>query len=98
MSGEGPDGRVSFDPDYEGMVGEIYFGGQCLAFVSRDGGRERLKVEIYPSAGGGSWWLPLAEVEAALADASRRLPGLRQAILLPLDPKTRSPNLTTIPQ
>lgn len=79
MSGEGPDVRVSFDPDHEGLGAEVYFGGRCLALVSQDGGPERLVVEICPSAGGGSWRLALADVEASVAHAKGRLSELRPA-------------------
>jgi hypothetical protein len=72
-----PDIRVSFDPDHQDMVAEIYFGGRCLALVSQDGGPERMMVEFYPAEGGGSWRLPLAEIEAAVAYAKRRLDELR---------------------
>ena len=77
IAGEGLDVRVSFDPDHEDMVAEIYFGGRCLALVSQDDGRERSRIEFYPSADGVSWKLPLAEVEAAIAYAKKRLRELR---------------------
>lgn len=69
--GEGLDVRVSFDPDHQGMIAEIYFGGQCLALVSQDEGRGRPRIEIYPSADGASCKLPLADVEAAIAHARK---------------------------
>lgn len=74
---EGLDVRVSFDPDHEDMVAEIYFGGRCFALISQDEGDGRLAIEVYPPSEDGAWKLPLAEVEAAVAYAKRRLRELR---------------------
>jgi hypothetical protein len=71
------DVRVSFDPDYEDMVAEIYIDGRCLALISQDEGRDRPTIEIYSEPAMGIRKLPLAELEAAIALAKRRLLELR---------------------
>ena len=76
-TGHDPDVRVSFDPDYEDMVAEIYFDGRCLALISQDEGRNRPTIEIFPEPSVGVRKLPLAELEAAIALAKRRLLELR---------------------
>ena len=76
---EGLDVRVSFDPDHEDMVAEIYFGGRCFALLSQDEGDGQLAIEIYPLPENGTWKLPLAEVEAAVAHAKKRPGELRPA-------------------
>ena len=68
---------VSFDPDHEDMVAEIYVGGRCLALVSQDEGREWPSIELYPAPGDDASSLPLAEVEAAIARVTRKLGELR---------------------
>jgi hypothetical protein len=71
------DVRVSFDPDYEDMVAEIYLDGHCIALISQDEGRDRPTIEIYSEPAMGVWKLPLAELEAAIALAKGRLFQLR---------------------
>jgi hypothetical protein len=71
------DVRVSFDPDYEDMVAEIYLDGHCVALISQDEGRDRPTIEIFPGPATGLWKLPLADLEAAISHAKRRLSELR---------------------
>ena len=71
------DVRVSFDPDYEDMVAEIYLDGHCIALISQDEGRDRPTIEIYSEPSMGVWKLPLARTRGG--DCSRQTSASRAA-------------------
>ncbi len=64
-------------PDYEELVAEIYINEQFIGLISQEGGRDQTMIEI--KMPDHVFKFPLAILEAALAEAKRRLSLLDQA-------------------
>lgn len=74
---------VGSEPEYEDLVGDLYFDDQIVCVLTQEEGFESMRIQIYASTGGEPWSFSLADFEAALDALKARMWELRRT-----DPKS----------
>ena len=69
---------VGGEPDFENLVGDLYFDDQIVCVPTQEAGFEAMGVAIHGPPEGGAWAFPLAEFETALAAVKQRMWELRR--------------------
>lgn len=70
---------VGSEPDYENLVGDLYFDDSIVCVLTQEGGLEAAQVKVFEPPHGDSWEFALRDFEEALAALKQRLSELRQA-------------------
>jgi len=65
-------------PDYEDLVGDIYFDDRIVCVLTQEGGFEAMQIELHGPPEGGTWTFAFADFEAALAALKQRMWELRR--------------------
>jgi hypothetical protein len=69
---------VGSEPEYEDLVGDLYFDDQIVCVLTQEQGFDAMQVEIFSPPDGGTWSFALAEFEEALAALKKRMWELRR--------------------
>lgn len=69
---------VGSEPEYEDLVGDLYFDDMIICVLTQEGGFEAMRIQIFPPPGGGTWNFAFAEFEEALAALRKRMWELRR--------------------
>jgi hypothetical protein len=69
---------VGSEPDYEDLVGDLYFDGQIVAVLTQERGFDAMEIQLHGPPTGGRWTFDLADFEAALSALKRRMWELRR--------------------
>ena len=69
---------VGSEPDYDDLVGDLYFDDHIVCVVTLERGFDGAEVEFFPPVGGGRWKFALREFEEALAALKKHLWELRR--------------------
>jgi len=69
---------VGSEPDYEDLVGDLYFDDHIVCVLTQDEGFEAMRLELYASPEGGPWSFALADFEEALDALKKRMWELRR--------------------
>ena len=69
---------VGSEPDYEDLVGDLYFDDRIVCVLTQEAGFESMQMELHAPPGGDTWSFPLADFEAALEALKRRMWELRR--------------------
>lgn len=70
---------VGSEPDYEDLVGDVYFDDNIVCILTQEGGFEALQIEVLPPPGGGAWRFALGDLEEALETLKKRMWELRRS-------------------
>lgn len=70
------DMRVSFDPDYDDMIAELYWEGRCVCLISQERGADTPDITFFEQPRTGTT-IDLAAFLDAVSNARRRLQQLR---------------------
>jgi hypothetical protein len=65
-------------PEYEDLVGELYFDDCIVCVLTQEGGFETMQIEIYTPPSDGFWKFALKDFEEALAALKKRMWELRR--------------------
>ncbi len=69
---------VGSEPDYEDLVGDLYFDDVIVCVLTQEGGFSSMQVELHPNPKDGAWKFSLADFEEALAALKNRMWELRR--------------------
>jgi len=69
---------VGSEPDYEDLVGDLYFDDHIVCVLTQEAGFEAMQIEIHPPPEGGTWAFHLADFESALSALKQRMWELRR--------------------
>ena len=70
---------VGSEPEYEDLVGDLYFDDQIVCVLTQEEGFEAMQMKLFCPQDGGTWSFPLADFEEALAALKKRMWELRRA-------------------
>jgi hypothetical protein len=70
---------VGSEPEYEDLVGDIYFDDSIVCVLTQESGFDQMEIEFFPPKEGGTWVFKLAEFEEALAFLKKRMWELRRS-------------------
>jgi hypothetical protein len=68
---------VGSEPDYENLVGDLYFDDAIVCVVTQEGGIEAAQLKLFGPPHGDNWEFQLRDFEEALAALRNRLWELR---------------------
>ncbi len=66
------------EPEYEDLVGDLYFDDCIVCVLTQEGGFEAMQIELHAPPQGGTWTFTLADFEEALAALKKRMWELRR--------------------
>lgn len=69
---------VGSEPDYENLVGDLYFDDSIVCVVTQESGFKSMQMKLFKPPGADSWEFALADFEDALATLKKRLWELRR--------------------
>jgi hypothetical protein len=69
---------VGSEPDFEDLVGNVYFDGNIVLVLTQERGSDSLELELLPEPGGERWTFSLKEFEEALDALKKRMWELRR--------------------
>lgn len=69
---------VGSEPDYEDLVGDLYFDDQIVCVLTQEEGMDAMRIQLYGPPAGTAWNFALAEFEAAVAALKQRMWELRR--------------------
>lgn len=69
---------VGSEPDYDELVGDLYFDDNIVCVVTQEEGIERAQIELFSPPGGDRWKFSLRDFENALAVLKKRMWDLRR--------------------
>ena len=69
---------VGSEPDYEDLVGDLYFDDQIVCVLTQERGIGAMEIQIHTPHDGTTWAFPLADFEEALAALKERMWQLRR--------------------
>jgi hypothetical protein len=69
---------VGSEPEYEDLVGDLYFEDQILCVLTQEEGFKAMKIKLFCQRDGGTWSFDLADFEEALAALKQRMWELRR--------------------
>jgi hypothetical protein len=69
---------VGSEPDYDDLVGDVYFDDSIVCVLTQEGGLESAQMELFNAPGGGTWKFALRDFEEALAALKKRMWELRR--------------------
>jgi len=72
---------VGSEPDYEDLVGDLYFDDRIVCVLTQERGLEAMKIEFHAPPQCGMWIFPLADFEEVLAALKKRMWELRRTDL-----------------
>ena len=68
---------VGSEPDYEDLVGDLYFDDQIVCVLTQEEGLDAAHVKLFCRPDGTAWDFPLADFEEALNALKKRMWELR---------------------
>jgi hypothetical protein len=71
---------VGSEPDYEDLVGDLYFDDHIVCVLTQEAGFEAMQIEIHSPPDGSTWTFPLADLETALDALKQRMRELRRRV------------------
>ena len=80
---------VGSEPEYEDLVGDLYFDDRIVCVLTQEGGFEAMQVEIHGPPEGSAWSFPLADFETAIGALKQRMWELRRGTPSSTQPGTR---------
>jgi len=66
------------DVDYEDLIAEVRYEGECCFVMSQEDGFQNLKIELHARGNGQPWTFRVADFEEAVKDAKQELWRLRR--------------------
>jgi hypothetical protein len=69
---------VGSEPDFEDLVGDIYFDNSIVCVLTQEGGFETMRMQIFAPPDTTTWEFSLADFEEAVASLKKRLWELRR--------------------
>jgi hypothetical protein len=69
---------VGSEPDYEDLVGDLYFDDQIVCVLTQEAGFEAMQIEIHPPHEGRTWTFSLSDFDSALYALKQRMGELRR--------------------
>ena len=69
---------VGSEPEYEDLVGDLYFDDRIVCTLTQEKGFEAMELEFLPGHDGGRWHFLLKDFEEALAALKNRMWELRR--------------------
>lgn len=69
---------VSSDPDYEDLVGEVYYHDVIVCLLTQEDGFNMMQLELFTPTTGDKWIFNMNEFEDALKAVKARLWELRR--------------------
>lgn len=69
---------VGSEPDYEDLVGDLYFDNQVVCVLTQEQDFEAMQMKLFCPKDGGTRSFPLADFEEALATLKNRMRELRR--------------------
>jgi hypothetical protein len=69
---------VGSEPDYEDMVGDLYYDDQIVCVLTQEAGFGAIQVKLFGPPAGGAWTFALADFEEAVAALKKRMWDLRR--------------------
>ncbi len=69
---------VGSEPEYEDLVGDLYFDDQIVCVLTQEKGFEAMQMNLFCPPDGRTWSFPLADFEEALAALKKRMWELRR--------------------
>lgn len=70
--------QIMSDEDYEDLIAEVMYDGECCCVVTQEDGFEHLKVAIHARSNGEPWNFAVDELQRVLAKARDQLWRLRK--------------------
>lgn len=68
---------VGSEPDFEDLVGDLYFDDQIVCVLTQEEGFDKIRVQIFSPPECGAWSFLLNDFEEALAALKKRMWELR---------------------
>ena len=69
---------VGSEPEYEDLVGDLYFDDHSVCVLTQEGGFDAMQIELQAPPDGRTWKFPLADFELAIAALKARMWDLRR--------------------
>ncbi|MDZ4259532.1 MAG: hypothetical protein U0974_12000 [Gemmatimonadales bacterium] len=69
---------VGSEPEYEDLVGDLYFDHRIVCTLTQEDGFDAMRLKLSCPPEGGTWNFSLAEFEEALATLKKRMWDLRR--------------------
>ncbi len=69
---------VGSEPDYDNLVGDLYFDDSIVCVITQEGGMEAAQIKLFKPPQGVDWEFALRDFEEALAALKHRLWELRR--------------------
>ena len=69
---------VGSEPDYENLVGDIYFDDAIVCVLTQEHGFDSMQMKLFGPPGAENWEFELRDFEEAVATLKKRLWDLRR--------------------
>jgi hypothetical protein len=69
---------VGSEPEYEDLVGDLYFDDRIVCVITQEGGFDALQIQLYGPPEGRAWAFSLSDFEEALTALKKRMWELRR--------------------